>query len=272
MTQQKMSVLKNFDGSKLEEMLKTSTKNVAQEVVSILINHWRDYNYGILPDLEINFLKKAPVASFISQNATQKSRGTTNDHYIDRDNDDWEEDEEKEEDVTSKPFIAASSSSKLTKFSNISDFNNRTQNQLPSIPPSVNYNNYFNKPKYRYTSKPKLAANNSSSMTSTQPDFKSKIQNLATSSKSNQNGAPRSEFSMRSKLASSVLFIHPNFHIFLALTSLLTGNSQKEQINDRRTLRPNYGGKEQDMRNTVSGGQDFTINHASRYNPNLRIQ
>lgn len=39
MTQQKMSVLKNFDGSKLEEMLKTSTKNVAQEVVSILINH-----------------------------------------------------------------------------------------------------------------------------------------------------------------------------------------------------------------------------------------
>lgn len=42
MAQQKMAVLKNFNGSKLEEMLKTSTKNVAQEVVSILINHSRD--------------------------------------------------------------------------------------------------------------------------------------------------------------------------------------------------------------------------------------
>lgn len=39
-------------------MLKTSTKNVAQEVVSILINHSRERNYGILPDLELNFLSK----------------------------------------------------------------------------------------------------------------------------------------------------------------------------------------------------------------------
>lgn len=44
MTQQKMAVLNNFDGKKLEDMLKTSTKNVAQEVVSILLNHSRERN------------------------------------------------------------------------------------------------------------------------------------------------------------------------------------------------------------------------------------
>jgi hypothetical protein len=55
MAQQKFQVLKNFNGSKLEEMLKTSTKNVAQEVVSILINHSSDLKYGTLPDLERNY-------------------------------------------------------------------------------------------------------------------------------------------------------------------------------------------------------------------------
>lgn len=38
MTNQKLNVLNNFDAMKLEEMLRTSQKNVAQQVVSILIN------------------------------------------------------------------------------------------------------------------------------------------------------------------------------------------------------------------------------------------
>ena len=38
MTNQKLQVLSNFEPKKLEEMLQTSQKNVAQQVVSILIN------------------------------------------------------------------------------------------------------------------------------------------------------------------------------------------------------------------------------------------
>lgn len=52
MAQTKMKVLQNFNGAKLEEMLKTSTKNVAQEVVSILLKHSNRLSYGILPDIE----------------------------------------------------------------------------------------------------------------------------------------------------------------------------------------------------------------------------
>ena len=38
MTNQKLQVLSNFESKRLEEMLRTSQKNVAQQVVSILIN------------------------------------------------------------------------------------------------------------------------------------------------------------------------------------------------------------------------------------------
>ena len=38
MTKHKLSILSNFGSTKLEELLEKSTKNVAQEVVSILIN------------------------------------------------------------------------------------------------------------------------------------------------------------------------------------------------------------------------------------------
>jgi hypothetical protein len=47
-----MSVLANFNSVKLEEMLKTSQKNVAQQVVSILINCFNEKKHGVLPEIE----------------------------------------------------------------------------------------------------------------------------------------------------------------------------------------------------------------------------
>lgn len=52
MTNQKLQVLNNFDSLKLEEMLRTSQKNVAQQVVAILINCFQDKKHGILPEIE----------------------------------------------------------------------------------------------------------------------------------------------------------------------------------------------------------------------------
>jgi hypothetical protein len=83
MAQQKFQVLKNFNGSKLEEMLKTSTKNVAQEVVSILINHSSDLKYGTLPDLERNYLKyykTKPIQQRVS--SANRSNANTTTTYI----------------------------------------------------------------------------------------------------------------------------------------------------------------------------------------------
>lgn len=85
MAQQKFQVLKNFNGSKLEEMLKTSTKNVAQEVVSILISHSSDLKYGTLPDLERNYLKyykTKPIQHRVS--SANRSSSNINSSYINR--------------------------------------------------------------------------------------------------------------------------------------------------------------------------------------------
>lgn len=51
-TNQKLHVLSNFESAKLEEMLRTSQKNVAQQVVSILINCFPGKKHGILPEIE----------------------------------------------------------------------------------------------------------------------------------------------------------------------------------------------------------------------------
>lgn len=49
--------MSNFQGAKLEEMLRTSTKNVAQEVVSILIG--TDENkQGVLSQIEADWKSK----------------------------------------------------------------------------------------------------------------------------------------------------------------------------------------------------------------------
>ena len=234
MSQQKNTVLKNFDSYRLEEMLKTSTKNVAQEVASILINQYRAI-------LDLTKPQENYPEMF--------GRGATIRHNITTEIGDWAEDDEKEENEipsSSKNVMAASSTSKLNKFNNLSDFNNRNQNQLPKIPPSVNYNNYFNKQKYRYTSKPRLTNNNSTSLSSTQTDFKSKIHNLATTSKSSINNA---------------------------LSYNMRRNSQKgnHHINDRKTLRPEYKHK-QEVRDSTSSGQDISTNQISKYSHSNRIQ
>jgi len=135
MTQQKLSVLKNFSGTKLEEMLKTSTKNVAQEVVSILINHSKDYTFGVLPDIEINVLKTE------SNYEEAKHLSKTQNDYNDNE-DGAEGDERADEDIVANQMVTSSFSHNFNKFTNPSDANcNRSsQNQPP-----VNFNNYFNK-------------------------------------------------------------------------------------------------------------------------------
>jgi hypothetical protein len=155
MTQQKMAVLKNFNGKKLEEMLKTSTKNVAQEVVSILINHSRDVHYGILPDLEKNFLNH--LKSSREGASTKPSSGVNRTSIMNKlsqnEMEDGGEDDEKEDNDSSiKHVLASSCSVNVNKFSNITDFNNKLSNQPPQLPPTINYNNYFNS-KSRYSSK-----------------------------------------------------------------------------------------------------------------------
>ena len=52
MTNQKLQVLSNFESKRLEEMLRTSQKNVAQQVVSILINWFNNKTQGVLPEIE----------------------------------------------------------------------------------------------------------------------------------------------------------------------------------------------------------------------------
>lgn len=139
MTQQKLSVLKNFSGTKLEEMLKTSTKNVAQEVVSILINHSKDYTFGVLPDIEINVLKTE------SNYEEAKHLSKTQNDYNENE-DGAEGDERADEDIVANQMVTSSFSHNFNKFTNPSDANcNRSsQNQPP-----VNFNNYFNKPNSR---------------------------------------------------------------------------------------------------------------------------
>lgn len=51
-TNQKLQVLSSFDSVKLEEMLRSSQKNVAQQVVSILINCFEGKAHGLLPEIE----------------------------------------------------------------------------------------------------------------------------------------------------------------------------------------------------------------------------
>lgn len=192
MTQQKMAVLQNFDGRKLEDMLKTSTKNVAQEVVSILINHSRELSYGLLPDLETNYLKISKTSESYSKRTIQsksnsRAPGTHKQNLADS-QDELEacaEDEDKEEDeVVHKQVLATSCSANVNKFSNISDFNNKLNNAPPQIPPTVNYNNYFNNTKYRYSSKSRKP-NVTSSLT-TQNESKGRIKNAKRSENSNQ--------------------------------------------------------------------------------------
>lgn len=135
MTQQKLSVLKNFSGTKLEEMLKTSTKNVAQEVVSILINHNKDYSFGVLPDIEINVLKTE--ANYEENKHLSKTQNDYNDNE-----DGAEGDERADEDTAASQMVTSSFSHNFNKFANPSDVscNRSSQNHPP-----VNLNNYFNK-------------------------------------------------------------------------------------------------------------------------------
>lgn len=82
--------------------------------------------------------------------------------------------------------MASSCSVGVNKFTNISDFNKKLTNQPPQIPPTVNYNNYFNHNKYRNNSKSRVN-NGSSSHVSTQNDSKSRIKTAKRSdSQSNQ--------------------------------------------------------------------------------------
>ena len=93
-------------------MLKTSTKNVAQEVVSILINHCRDYNYGILPDLETNFLKKVnkqSLANNLKNDPRNVSKARLPNESADIEGCPEDEEEEKiEEEVRLKKVLATS--------------------------------------------------------------------------------------------------------------------------------------------------------------------
>jgi hypothetical protein len=135
MTQQKLSVLKNFSGTKLEEMLKTSTKNVAQEVVSILINHNKEYPFGVLPDIEINVLK--------TESNYEDNKLKAQNDYDNNDNEDGAEgDERADEDIAASQMVTSSFSHNFNKFTNPSDAgcNRSSQNHPP-----VNLNNYFNK-------------------------------------------------------------------------------------------------------------------------------
>lgn len=162
-------------------MLKTSTKNVAQEVVSILINHSRERNYGLLPDLELNFLNK-----FKSNAKANRTSGRTNDRSAEIEDCAEDEDGRAEEDSDVKQVLASSCSANINKFANISDFNNKLSNQPPQLPPTVNYNNYFNNSKYRNSSKSRKTTTNGSSLGSTQNDSRSKISNAKRSESSNQ--------------------------------------------------------------------------------------
>ena len=118
------------------------------------------------------------------------------------------------------------------------------QNQLPQIPPTVNYNNYFNKNKYRYTSKPRVASNTSNSLTSTQSEFKTKIQNIK---RSDSSGVNKSSF-----------------------YGDMRRNSQKSSGNERRTMRTEHTPKN-DLRGSQTASEIIT-GQDSKYNKNLRIQ
>lgn len=171
-------------------MLKTSTKNVAQEVVSILINHSRERNYGILPDLELNFLSKFKSSTDIknSNQAPKVNRTSvrTNDRSAEVEGCAEDDDGREDEDLDLKQVLASSYSANINKFANISDFNNKLSNQPPQLPPTVNYNNYFNNAKYRNNSKSRKTTTNGSSLGSTQNDSRSKIPNAKRSDSSNQ--------------------------------------------------------------------------------------
>ncbi len=175
MSQQKMKVLKNFNGMKLEEMLRTSTKNVAQEVVSILLKHSNKYVYGILPDIEKNHLKLTPNSrstTFASKSSISKPEKQ-----------DYGEEDEKEEELPQKKILASSTATNVNRFSSISDFNKKLMKQPPQVPPTVNYNNYFNHGKYRYTSKSRVSSA-TGSMSST---HKSQLSRLKTASGSSMS-------------------------------------------------------------------------------------
>lgn len=175
LSQQKMTVLKNFNGNKLEDMLKTSTKNVAQEVVSILINHSRDCAYGILPDLEINFLHCSKETSYFRN------------HEESQDIDGEAEDDERvDEDIPCKQYIASSVSGNLNKYSNTTGTHELLANQPHRLPPTVNYNNYFNKANPRQNSNIRKAVA-SNSITTTHSDSRSKIQNIKRCESTTQN-------------------------------------------------------------------------------------
>ena len=137
MTQQKLSVLKNFSGAKLEEMLKTSTKNVAQEVVSILISHSNLYTFGVLPDIEVNVLKINAESNYEENKFLSKNLNDYNDNE-----DGAEGDERADEDICANQMITSSFSHNFNKFSSSSEtnWNSSSQNHPP-----INFNNYFNK-------------------------------------------------------------------------------------------------------------------------------
>lgn len=118
MTQQKLSVLKNFSGAKLEEMLKTSTKNVAQEVVSILISHSKVYSFGVLPDIEINVLKVSTESNYEESKLLSKNINDYNDNE-----EGAEGDERADEDISANQMITSSFSHNFNKFSSSSETN-----------------------------------------------------------------------------------------------------------------------------------------------------
>jgi len=179
MAQQKMKVLKNFNGNKLEEMLKTSTKNVAQEVVSILIKHSRYFSYGILPDLEKNYLKVSSI--------DRTKQETSKSSFLKTEKGDCgEEDEKEDEEVYTKHVLATSHQQNMNRFSSISEFNKKLLKNPPQMPPTVNYNNYINQGKYGYTSKNR-AKNNPSSLGLTQNNSRMKLK--AATKSENAHGA-----------------------------------------------------------------------------------
>jgi hypothetical protein len=193
MAQQKMNVLKNFNGKKLEDMLRTSTKNVAQEVVSILINHSRDHAYGVLPDIEKNYLKLEKQKPVMKQRIASANRKGVYTAELRGEVSDGEDDENKEEEeVPNTNVLASSCSVNVNKFSNISDFNKKLGTQHPQIPPTVNYNNYFNHTKYRYNSKSRkttLASSNTSAHGDSKPRVK-------TANRSESSNNPRKNTTM----------------------------------------------------------------------------
>ena len=109
-----------------------------------------------------------------------------------------EDDEKEEEELPHKKILASSNvsnvnnapnASNVNKFSSISDFNKKLMKHPPQVPPTVNYNNYFNHGKYRYSSKSRVSSA-SGSMSST---HKNHITRLKTASGSTMSATRKAK-------------------------------------------------------------------------------